>query len=118
MLITLLLGCRNKEEDREDKKKEDTKFFSTPPEDVAELATNRLAKEPTAFLRSQASSAINWQPWTPEITDLAERSQRLILVFVGSTSHPQSFSTAKLLESKFADEINAKYVPVLADVRI
>ena len=120
-LLTLLLflhGCRKKEEKDEAGKKGESEFFTTPPKKVSELSSNRLAKEPTHFLRSQVSSPIHWQPWTTEVTDLAERSQKLILVFVGSSSHPLSYTTAKLLDQKFAAEINEQYVPVLADIKV
>ena len=118
VVVHSLAACRNKNEGTEKEAEESTEFFSTPAEKVTELTTNRLSNEPSNFLRSQASSPINWQPWTPEVLDLAERSQRLIFVFVGSTAHPQALTLAELLEDKFTTEINEKYVPVLADSEI
>ena len=117
-LFHSLTSCRSNKEENEQTGKESTEFFTVPPEKVAELTSNQMAKEPSNFLRSQSSSPIHWQPWTPEILDLAERSQRLIFVFVGATSYPRSQILAELLEAKFAAEINEKYVPVLADTEI
>ncbi|MGJ8723497.1 MAG: DUF255 domain-containing protein [Roseibacillus sp.] len=118
LILCSLTACRTKNEDGEQKVQENTEFFSTPPENIPELGINRLATEPSNFLRNQSTSPIHWQPWTPEILDLAERSQRLIFVFVGSTTHSKSQSLAQLLESKFTTEINEKYVPVLADTEL
>ena len=117
LLPLMMTACRTKDAD-EGEKKDSTKFFEKAPEEVPELASNRLTNEPSDFLRGHAKSSIHWQPWSPQILDFAERSQRLIFVFVGSTTHAQSTTFTKLLESKFADEINKKYVPVLADLEV
>lgn len=114
-LFLSLAACRTKDDQRDEEVKENTNFFSTPPEEVPELAKNRLSKEPSTFLRNQSNSPIHWQPWTSEILDLAKRSQRLIFVLVGSTTTPETQTLTRLLESKFTDEINEDYVPVMAD---
>ena len=118
IIFQSLTACRTKDADQESSAKESTDFFSTPPEKVTDLESNRLAEEPSKFLRSHSSSPIHWQPWTNEILDQAERSQRLIFVCVGSTVHPNTETLLKLLESKFTNEINEKYVPVLADTEL
>lgn len=114
--VFVLVGCRDSNSDKSEEKEEETKYFQTSPEKVPELATNRLANEPTSFLRNQASSAINWQPWSAEATTIAEKSQRILLVLVGSSAHPFSTTVAEILSEEFADEINSQYVPVLADI--
>ncbi len=116
VMSLLMTSCRKKDNSSEnDLKKKETKFFETAPEAVSELSSNRLANEPSDFLQKHADSPIRWQPWSLQVLEHAEKSQRLIFVFVGSTLHPQSSSFAKLLEDKFAEEINEQYLPVMAD---
>ena len=117
-IFVSLTACRTKNDDEGQKQKESTEFFSSPPEKVTELSSNRLANEPSNFLREQATSPIKWQPWTNDILHYAERSQRLIFVFVGSTNYSNAQTLLQLLESKFATEINENYVPVLADIEL
>ena len=113
-----MLSCRKGTDNSTSNEKEKTQFFETPPEEVVELTSNRLSNEPSDFLRNQATSAINWQPWDPEVLDFAKKSQRLILAFVGSTNHLDSLSVAQLLEDEFATQINENYVPVMADLEL
>ena len=119
LLFSLLLfSCEKKDKNHATNAEEDTKHFTTPAEKVEELATNRLAQEPSRFLRDHASSPIHWQPWTPEVIDFATRSQRLIFIVVGSNLHPQTNRVIESLESNFTDKINQSYVPVLADINL
>lgn len=114
----VLASCRDAAPSSEKKAEESAPFFSAPPQNVPALGSNGLASEPTDFLAGQATSAIHWQPWAREVLSHAELSQRLILVFVGSTSNSNCHFIAKLLEDEFADEINRKYVPVMADLEL
>ena len=118
VLSLSMLSCRKENDTSTSNQKEDTHFFKTPPEELTELSSNQLSGEPSDFLRNQSTSSIHWQPWTPEVRELAEKSQRLIFVFAGSTNHPTSQSVAKLLADKFGDIINKEYVPVMADLEL
>ncbi|MDP0491345.1 MAG: DUF255 domain-containing protein [Verrucomicrobiota bacterium JB023] len=99
-------------------KEQEESVFSSPLQVPEEATRNRLAHEPTDFLRSQAGSAINWQPWDENITDLATSAQRLIFVVVGSNQHPASRELLDLLAADYSDLINERYLPVLADQEV
>ncbi len=120
LLSIFLPSCRDRDAESKESEaeKSDNIFFSRGPESPSKLTSNRLANESSNFLRTHADSAINWQPWSSDILDLAERSQRLILVLVGSTYYSQSYQFADLLETQFKDQINVNYVPVLADIEV
>ncbi|MDQ8191906.1 DUF255 domain-containing protein [Roseibacillus persicicus] len=116
--IALLIGlsaCKENDKAEVVEEPENTEFFETAPIKVPELSRNGLATEPTSFLRKQATSKINWQPWSTDILKQAHDSQKMIFVFVGSTVHPLSQSLLTQLESKFGQEINEDYLPALAD---
>lgn len=118
LLLNLTTSCRDKNRAEEKPVEETSDFFKSEPQEVLELESNRLAEEPTDFLRSHSDNKINWQPWTSDVLEQAERSQKLILVFLGSTIHAQSFSLAQLLDEKLADQINERYLPVMADTEL
>jgi uncharacterized protein YyaL (SSP411 family) len=90
----------------------------TPPEIVPELQKNQLAGEPSAYLSVAAESKINWQPWSPEILEFAQKSQRMIIVMVGSARYTGCFEALEALEKNptLVRRINQEYVPVLTDI--
>ncbi|MEM9081900.1 MAG: DUF255 domain-containing protein [Verrucomicrobiota bacterium] len=114
IILTILALSSCRKEESKPPSSQDT-YFQNPPETIAELAQPDLAKEPTDFLRSAQNSPINWQPWTKEVFNFAERSQRLVFLFVGSNSYSNSSQVISILENKFAEKLNNDYVPVLAD---
>lgn len=109
--IALSLICCKSESNTEAQKK-------TPPEVVPEIQKNNLSGEPSAFLAAAADSKINWQPWTPEVLDFAKRSQRMVLVLVGSARYNGCFETLEALDRNPAmiERINQSFVPVLTDI--
>ncbi len=78
---------------------------------------NRIGGLPGEVYRSQADSAINWQPWTEETLKLARDSNRLVLAVIALPQQPSFFQTFRELEndSDVVDRINRAYVPVLID---
>ncbi|MFC7337170.1 DUF255 domain-containing protein [Haloferula chungangensis] len=89
-----------------------------PPEVVPEIQENRLGEEPSAFLASAADSKINWQPWSPEVLDFAKRSQRMVLVLIGTARYNGCFETLEALDRNptMVERINRNFVPVLTDI--
>ena len=112
----LATACKNNSP--KDNSKDESRFFESPPKAVPALTENGLSNEPTDFLRSQAASMINWQPWTEKAIENAELSQRLLLLVVGSATDQKTIRVCKLLENEFSDHINKNYVPVLADIEL
>ncbi|MBK1832707.1 DUF255 domain-containing protein [Roseibacillus ishigakijimensis] len=118
LLPLLLTSCRDKTPAPSSESKKEESFFSTPVETVDQLKQNRLAEEPTVFLRSQAESAIHWQAWTPEVLSIAEKSQRLIFLCLGSGNHRESAQFVEHLATDHAGTLNEEFVPVLADTAV
>ncbi len=116
-LLFFLASCRSDKREQKEKK-DSTQFFTTPVEDVIELNSNRLSSEPTDFLRKFSTSTIDWQPWSKDALNHAQRSQKIIFVLVCSSTNKNSYKFATLLEQEFAEEINEKYLPILADIEI
>ncbi|MFP3589263.1 DUF255 domain-containing protein, partial [Paraburkholderia sp. SIMBA_055] len=42
--------------------------------------SNRLAEEPSAYLRQHANNPVHWQPWCREALDAAKELDRPILL--------------------------------------
>ncbi len=109
--VFLLGGCGEKEADAE-----------LPPEIFGDMGSsvadeNALKGLPGIIYSAAESSPIHWQPWQKESMEMAERSQRLMLVVIAI---PQQPSYARILadlaaDPKTVDEINRNYVPILVD---
>lgn len=115
LLSSFLFSCKKEDPAASASPQSDGDYFSTAPAPPAHLSRNNLANEPTEFLKSQADSAINWQPYSTAILEDAEKAQRLIFLLVGSTAFSESRLVAEALAATQAETINASYVPVLAD---
>ena len=78
---------------------------------------NKLGGLPGGIYRSQADSAINWQPWTKDTLKLAKDSNRLVLAVIALPQQPSFFRAFRELEKDpvVVDHINNSYVPVLID---
>ncbi|MEM9236198.1 MAG: DUF255 domain-containing protein [Verrucomicrobiota bacterium] len=89
-----------------------------PPEVVPELTENRISEVPSSLLTAASKSKINWQPWSPDVLDHAQRSQRLILAMIASPRYPDCFKTLEALDksTSLCNRINQSFVPVLADL--
>jgi len=105
-----LVGCKSESTSEAQQK--------VPPEIVPAIQENRLSGEPSAFLATAADSKINWQPWSPEVLDYAQKSQRMILVLIGSARYNGCFETLEALDRSPAmiEKINSSFVPVLTDI--
>ncbi len=86
-------------------------------ETPSELEKNNLLQLPGAVYRHAADSPIHWQPWTRDIPDLADRSDRMIFAFVTSVQAPGFAESLETLSSnrRIVEAINQNYVPVLID---
>jgi uncharacterized protein YyaL (SSP411 family) len=113
-----MTSCKESSPQKSSTSTEEESFFTTAPAPPAELSSNNLAQEPTEFLKSQADSPIHWQPFTPKVLEYAEQSQRVIFIYIGSTTYPQSRFAAEALADSHAAQINENYVPVLADTEL
>ncbi|MEP2775137.1 MAG: DUF255 domain-containing protein [Luteolibacter sp.] len=109
--LCLLGGCREK-----------ASVVELPPEETGRMYTpapdgNMLGGLPGPVYRSQADSAIHWQPWTAESFQKARDSQRMIFAVVVMPQQPSYAEVLAELESRrdVVDEINSNYVPVLID---
>ncbi len=78
---------------------------------------NRLGGLPGEVYRSQADSAIHWQPWTAESLKLAKEMNRLVLALIALPQQPSFHPILQELEenSEAVEQINSTYVPVLID---
>jgi len=47
------------------------------------VTANRLAKEPSPYLRQHATNPVDWYPWGPEALERAKREHKPILLSVG-----------------------------------
>ncbi len=50
---------------------------------MAEPDSNRLAGEPSAYLRQHANNPVHWQPWGRKALDAAKELDRPILLSIG-----------------------------------
>ncbi len=82
-----------------------------------ELGANELGHYPGAVYRSQAGSAIHWQPWTAETLERAKAANRLVFAVISLPQQPGFRAVLSLLEANPAvvSAINDSYVPVLID---
>lgn len=82
-----------------------------------ELDANQLASFPGAVYRSQAASAIYWQPWTRETMARAKSANRLVFVVIALPQQPgfQSVLASLAADPALVAAVNGTYVPVLVD---
>lgn len=113
-----MTSCRKESNEDAQVEKQKEAYFTTSPVLPPNLLENQLGNEATEFLKSQAGSAIHWQPYTPQVLADAEQAQRLLFVLVGSTAYPESRFAAELLAEEEADSINEAFVPVLVDLEL
>jgi uncharacterized protein YyaL (SSP411 family) len=82
-----------------------------------ELQQNGLADLPGAVSRSQADSAIRWQPWTKATLEHARDAKRLVFCVIAMPQQPGFQKTLAALErdATVLEDIHTHYVPVLVD---
>ncbi|MFQ0813606.1 hypothetical protein AVM02_06985 [Brucella anthropi] len=87
----------------------------TEPDSNQLASTNRLADEPSAYLRQHADNPVHWQPWSKAALDAARELDRPILLSVGyAACHwchvmaHESFEDADVAEVMNAWFINVK----------
>lgn len=87
----------------------------TEPDSNQLASTNRLADEPSAYLRQHADNPVHWQPWSKATLDAARELDRPILLSVGyAACHwchvmaHESFEDADVAEVMNAWFINVK----------
>lgn len=50
---------------------------------MTDISSNRLAKEPSAYLRQHADNPVHWQPWGKQALDAAKALDRPVLLSIG-----------------------------------
>ncbi len=50
---------------------------------MTDISSNRLGREPSAYLRQHADNPVHWQPWSKQALDAARELNRPILLSVG-----------------------------------
>ncbi len=83
----------------------------------ARAASPDLAKSASAFVRSQAGSAIDWQVWSPDVLRRAKAENKPVYVFIGSWLSELSRATC---QQSFANPgsapfLNEHFICVLVD---
>ena len=105
-----LSGCR--------KGKTETVVETGPAPVVAvQLGSNALGALPGAVYRSQAGSAIRWQPWSRETMEHAKAARRLVFAVIAMPQQPgfKSVLAALAADDTVLAAIHENYVPVLID---
>lgn len=79
--------------------------------------SNRLAEEPSAYLRQHADNPVHWQPWGKEALDAAKELDRPILLSVGyAACHWCHVMAHESFENPdVAEVMNALFVNVKVD---
>ncbi len=81
------------------------------------VLTNRLAAQPSLYLRQHANNPVAWQPWDEQSLQLARDEQRLLVISIGYAAchwchvmEHESFDDAQV-----AAVMNAHFVPIKID---
>ena len=78
---------------------------------------NRLASEPSPYLRQHADNPVDWYPWGDEAFEVARATDRPVLLSVGYSAchwcHVMAHESFE--DSATASEINAAFVAVKVD---
>ena len=81
------------------------------------LPAGTLKSSPSMYLRQASSSAIRWQPWSPDTLKLARSLNRPILIDIGSVwchwCHVMDETT--YADPEVAAVLNSEFVPVKVD---
>jgi hypothetical protein len=81
------------------------------------LPAGALKSAPSMYLREASSSAIRWQPWSPDTLALAQRLNRPILIDIGAVwchwCHVMDETT--YADPQVADALNSEFVPIKID---
>ena len=81
------------------------------------LPAGALKSSPSLYLREASSSAIRWQPWSPDTLALARRLNRPIMIDIGAVwchwCHVMDSTT--YADPEVAAALNSEFVPVKVD---
>src|SRR5580700_2010910 len=81
------------------------------------LPAGALKSSPSMYLREASSSAIRWQPWSPDTLALARRLNRPIMIDIGAVwchwCHVMDATT--YADPEVAAALNSEFVPVKVD---
>ncbi len=94
LLLTLVLGVR-----------------------LAAAASPLLASSVSAFLREQAASPVDWQPWSAEVLQQAKAANRPVYVFLGSSLNELTRATGRqtFANADTVKFLNAHFLCVIVD---
>ncbi|MGA6973584.1 MAG: thioredoxin domain-containing protein [Candidatus Binatus sp.] len=87
------------------------------PDSADALPAGALKSSPSMYLREASSSAIRWQPWSPQTLALARKLNRPIMIDIGAVwchwCHVMDESTYS--DPQVAAALNSEFVPVKVD---
>lgn len=88
-----------------------------PPPPVPRLTTQEIRDNPSPLLQSLADSPVHWRQFTATTVQYAKESNKLLLLYISSSSQQQAMTVFQHIHSNPAivQEINEQYVPVLID---
>jgi uncharacterized protein YyaL (SSP411 family) len=80
-------------------------------------APSALSGSASVFLREQAASPVNWQPWDPALVQRAKDEGRPVYVFAGSFLSELSRATCRqtFANAEVAEFLNSNFICVLVD---
>lgn len=84
---------------------------------MTEIGSNRLGREPSAYLRQHADNPVHWQPWGKQALDAAREMNRPILLSVGYAAchwcHVMAHESFE--DPEIAEVMNALFVNIKVD---
>lgn len=84
---------------------------------MTDISSNRLGKEPSAYLRQHADNPVHWQPWSRQALDAARALNRPILLSIGYAAchwcHVMAHESFE--DPEVAKVMNALFVNVKVD---
>jgi uncharacterized protein len=90
---------------------------SAAPDSADALPAGALKSSPSMYLREASSSAIRWQPWSPQTLALARSLNRPIMIDIGAVwchwCHVMDETT--YADPQVAAALNSRFVPVKVD---
>lgn len=84
---------------------------------MTDISSNRLSREPSAYLRQHADNPVHWQPWGRQALDTARELNRPILLSIGYAAchwcHVMAHESFE--DPEIAEVMNAFFVNVKVD---
>ena len=110
VFLIFLNACQTKE--KRTNPKEETSFFTDKAIKEEPKLENRMSEAPTDHLKTYADIPIPFQPWSPDLLELSQKTQKPIFAYVSSANSPASRHVADILfkKSSLAEEFSKKFI--------